>query len=136
MGDLTISERIDEETECAYCGQNKAEVVIMDPNVFPANEEKDVWYVCKECRDSINYGMGLSMGVVAITSLRRVTGKDYRLVEKDGKFHYRLPTNIKDGEKEVYPAGWKKIEIKRKKKNTTTRPMFPFLPLPIEEEMR
>jgi hypothetical protein len=44
--------------KCVSCGCDSATKVILDPNKFPNNGEKDTWDVCEECKYFIERLMG------------------------------------------------------------------------------
>lgn len=55
--DLTVPYREVTKTVCEFCGMKKPITVMMNPNVFPANDDnkpEDYWDVCGTCRDYIN----------------------------------------------------------------------------------
>lgn len=58
--DLTVSYRDVSKPVCEMCGMKRPVAVIMNPNVFPGNDEdkpEHFWDVCGSCRDYINATM-------------------------------------------------------------------------------
>lgn len=52
---------------CDMCGEQPAELVILNPNRFPDNDwdvNSDYWDVCNECNEFISWGMGKAMDMV------------------------------------------------------------------------
>jgi hypothetical protein len=83
MGDLTIKYKtVQKDAICTMCGDVPAEVVIFDPNKFPANEEDDTWDVCKDCRDFINKGMDMSHA----TMIKSLFGEEIDVKELAKKY--------------------------------------------------
>lgn len=56
---------------CIMCGQNRAEVLISNPNGEPCGGVNDgCWDVCKDCKDFAEWGIGKSFEAIVELGLR------------------------------------------------------------------
>ena len=93
---------------CDYCGEEKAQVTIMNPNAW--QEEPATWDVCITCDKIIKEQMNLTFGMVLS---ERPLGKKYgeELMRKSSK-------NIRDisreADKEVFSMAFKPTQENKK----------------------
>ncbi len=70
--------KVKENYLCDMCGENMAEIVIMNPNSFPDNdwdETADYWDVCEGCNEFVSWGMGKSIDMAFDKCLRDLKTK-------------------------------------------------------------
>jgi len=72
--DLTVidKDKKPKSAKCVACNENDAEVVILDPNKFPENEDDDTWDVCKPCRNWINSTLSDEGKKVVVNMLKEI----------------------------------------------------------------
>lgn len=72
--DLSVGYREVTKPVCEMCGMKKPATVIMNPNVFPGNDDskpEHFWDVCNGCKDFVNASMAQSYGGLVDDFMRR-----------------------------------------------------------------